>query len=92
MTVAMSYYGRYSLGYRPYSSVFYPPDMFYDRRVYSDAYLDFLDRRRISYQGEFSSSLLTDARRETMVLNRPSTTPTVSILICYILQRLISMY
>ncbi|XP_053396719.1 mitogen-activated protein kinase-binding protein 1-like isoform X2 [Mercenaria mercenaria] len=34
------------------------------------------DRRRISYQGEFSTGQVADMRRETMVLNRPSTTPT----------------
>ena len=41
-------------------------------------YLDFLDRRRFTYESDAIATQLTDIRRETIVLNRTESTPKVS--------------
>ena len=43
-----------------------------------DPYLDFLDRRRFTYEGDAIATQLPEIRRETIILNRPDSTPKVS--------------
>ena len=43
-------------------------------------YLDFLDRRRFTYEADTIATQLPEIRRETIILNRPDSTPKVSSL------------